>query len=171
MPGWLLNYFAAIVNLFVNGNQQPQARGLDLVAGTNVTITNVTDAVNGINHVTIASSGSGSGGWTYTAASSGSLTAATWQFIAITGGGGTFNLPTSGMSAGQRIDFKDAFATSAGTGIAASPVTISGGSKYVQDPHTMVTSNTSYTFGGTSGDSGGSTLSLMYNGTGWMVIE
>lgn len=172
---WLDAFFAAYYSVNVNGVALPQERTLALVGGANVTLSATDLPLAGQTQVTVTASGSGGGGWTYnaTATSVQSLTAATWQIQPVNSTGGTFqvNLPTSGLSAGQRVDIKDVGATSATTGIYTNAVTISGGTKYVQNPHTSSVSATSYAFGGSSGDGGGSVLSLMYNGTGWMVIQ
>jgi hypothetical protein len=57
---WFDPYFIAISNLFVGGTQQVKERGVNLIAGTNVTITAVDNAAAARTDVTIASTG-GSG--------------------------------------------------------------------------------------------------------------
>lgn len=113
--------------------------------------------------------------WTYqsTITANTSLSRLLYQIqpINTTGGAFTLTLPTS-PTAGDRVDIPDVGATSAATGIGgANALTVSGTANNVQNAHNMTVTSVSYTFGAASGDLGGSTLSLMYTGTFWKVVN
>ena len=176
---WLNKSLGTGVSLvLVNGAIQPQEGAIALVAGTNVTLT-ATDLPNAVppqTQITIASSGSGGGSGpstvTSTTASHAALTAATWQIVFCNSASGSYtqNLPTSGLVAGQIIWFKDVGNTTASDGIASDPITLNGGTNAIQNKHTMVTSATTYVWGGTSQDGGGDFLGVVWSGTAWVVI-
>ena len=92
-------------------------------------------------------------------------------FILCNSGGGIYTqgLPTA-PNTDDIVALKDVGATSATTGIYANAITVSGGSINVQDKHTMSISSTTYVWGSASGDGGGDTFYLIYNGATWLVI-
>lgn len=172
---WLDQFFAGVTTVLVNGVQQPYEGAVNLVPGTNVTITAVDlpNAVPPQTQITVAT-GAGLSVVQSTTATPPQLTAATWQLVEVDSSGGAFTLPlpTSGLAGGQIVWLKDVAATSATTGIFANQVTISGGTNPVQNQHTMVVSATSYAWGAASQDGGGNMLGLYWSATksAWMVI-
>lgn len=97
------------------------------------------------------------------------LTQSTWQCqpVNMVGGAFTLTLPVSPVR-GDIVQVEDE-ATSPAGGVWTNTLTISGGSANVQNGHTMAAGTTSYSFGQSNQDQGGSNLTMTYNGTFWKM--
>jgi hypothetical protein len=100
-----------IYQILIGGSPLPREPGLDLVAGSNVTITSVDDPTNGISHVTIASSGGSSSTPTpilyLTAAATVTISGAVQVVGVDTSAAGTYAVTLPAMTDGQVVQIDD----------------------------------------------------------------
>jgi hypothetical protein len=99
------------------------------------------------------------------------LSRAAYQIQPIDTTGGSFSLifPESPIR-GDFVGIEDWGASSAATGVGANTCGLGGNGFYIQNPHTMVTTSLTYTFGFSSQDGGGSCLYFRFTGAFWKVV-